>query len=538
MPHHPFRREDVPYMQAYSPVLLDNDYHTFDLLRRINPHNSPSFHDYGKKPPASVLDLGCGEGFWVLSAAKAWRWAGTQVTGFDLIDLHRNYAGEVRPEYQFASVPENVTWRRGNFVKYALPYPDETFDLVRMANLALCIPQDRWFFVLAQAHRVLKPGGKLEIIDDQLFFPQPQVPVASSPTQRSPTSKEALSLFDSDSDEEEVVIGIEDSDDPFAPLRPVLADKAVFHRLPRDIRPDPVSHRHRTNVEITKLLERLFEKMLNDKYQINPRPEEFVEDALHDLFGAEEDAMKTQEFHLAVPPRGVFEDKHIKAKRPRQSYDSVKQNLGTWLTTVDWDEKPKSVRREDNLNTAGLGGSPVREMRPVTPKAAQLLFGDHRTHASRAGVPYQPPGLVLLPTTLLPCAPAELEMHACKHMNVLLGCRHALASFALDHVDADGVSLVSEEELGEFLWDYDRFRRKRFNWPADYPDVRMEEDSGEPSPSSRPASPKLFRFLSNPGSPLSRRISQGSRRGSASAMPPMTEVRAFKVFVATKASVA
>ena len=57
--------------------------------------DSPSFHKWGKKPPADVLDLGCGEGFWVLHAAKLWKPFGTKVTGLDLIDLHNNGGGFV-----------------------------------------------------------------------------------------------------------------------------------------------------------------------------------------------------------------------------------------------------------------------------------------------------------------------------------------------------------------------------------------------------------------------------------------------------------
>ena len=40
-----------------------------------------------------------------------------------------------------------------------------------MANLALCIPYDKWEFVLGQVRRVLTPGGRLELIDDDIYFP-------------------------------------------------------------------------------------------------------------------------------------------------------------------------------------------------------------------------------------------------------------------------------------------------------------------------------------------------------------------------------
>jgi len=49
------------------------------------PLPSPSFHNYGLQPPASVLDLGCGyHGLWVREAAKAWGGFGTRIVGMDL----------------------------------------------------------------------------------------------------------------------------------------------------------------------------------------------------------------------------------------------------------------------------------------------------------------------------------------------------------------------------------------------------------------------------------------------------------------------
>lgn len=56
-----------------------------DLLLQRLTHGSPSFHDYGKKPPAKVLDLGCGPGHWALHAATVWKTA--QVTGLDIVDV-------------------------------------------------------------------------------------------------------------------------------------------------------------------------------------------------------------------------------------------------------------------------------------------------------------------------------------------------------------------------------------------------------------------------------------------------------------------
>ena len=66
-----------------------------------------------------MLDLGCGEGFWVLHAAKLWKSHHTKVTGLDLIDVHNNNVGEVNPQLEPAHTPKNVTWFRANLCRAA-----------------------------------------------------------------------------------------------------------------------------------------------------------------------------------------------------------------------------------------------------------------------------------------------------------------------------------------------------------------------------------------------------------------------------------
>lgn len=98
---HPYH-DRVPYMQAYNPILLDkcvlsriyaafladfsiaSDYHTDILLRHLS-EGRPSFHDFGKKPPATILDLGCGQGHWTLYTASVWKQS--QITGVDIVDI-------------------------------------------------------------------------------------------------------------------------------------------------------------------------------------------------------------------------------------------------------------------------------------------------------------------------------------------------------------------------------------------------------------------------------------------------------------------
>ncbi|KAF7354839.1 Methyltransf-25 domain-containing protein [Mycena sanguinolenta] len=274
---HPY--PDVPYMQAYDPVVLENERYTHYLQRRLAPIDSPTFHNYHNSPPASVLDLGCGAGLWLLDAARMWRT--TQFVGLDLVDV-------ALPAFADGAVP-NVRLVRGDFLKYALPFPDRQFELVRMANLSLCIPFQKWEYVLREAARVLAPGGRLELVDDQTFFPYGDAPVEEAigaeadseadndllsptptvqPAVPSPAIRDALSpntptprvppstpdtsaFFDSDDEEEDddVPQTSSDSDE----LQPTTPDSASEHSSSFTDAASTLVGSERGSVELKKL---------------------------------------------------------------------------------------------------------------------------------------------------------------------------------------------------------------------------------------------------------------------------------------------
>ncbi|KAF9074984.1 hypothetical protein BDP27DRAFT_1359191 [Rhodocollybia butyracea] len=208
---HPYG-DAAPYMQSYDAVALSIDRYMHKLLRRINSNNTPSFHDYSKHQetlPASILDLGCGEGHWIIDSANSWPDA--RFVGFDLVDvtlpdMHNN---------------ERIKFIRGNFVRYSLPFPPNSFDLVRVCNLSLAIPLDRWNFVLSEVHRVLQVGGRLELIDDSVCFPYGKeistVPRPKSfsegPNRRKHTSKQRLTTIGLFEDEDPILIASNDGAD-------------------------------------------------------------------------------------------------------------------------------------------------------------------------------------------------------------------------------------------------------------------------------------------------------------------------------------
>jgi SAM-dependent methyltransferase len=104
-------------------------------------------------PAMDVADIGCGEGYLTLEIA---RWA-RFVTGIDRSDdvLERAKALAAR------RAVENVTWKKGDLSR--LPLRDEAIDLaVFSQSLRYASDPER---PIAEASRVLRPGGRILILD-------------------------------------------------------------------------------------------------------------------------------------------------------------------------------------------------------------------------------------------------------------------------------------------------------------------------------------------------------------------------------------
>jgi hypothetical protein len=148
----------------------------------------------------------------------------------------------------------------------------------------------------------------------------------------------------------------------------------------------------------------------------------------------------------------------------------------------------------------------------------------------------QPPGLILWPSTFIPMEPLELEMHACKNMHVLLGCKAALWDFIQDVKGEDGRAHISQDEFNELAWEYECFRRKRFNWPAEILKSRLPIPASatiQRSPTVRSATSSEPSFFKRPGSSSGSPNSLTSPNlASNYKREELTFVRVFRVYEA------
>lgn len=108
-----------------------------------------------------VLDVGCGPGTWVLEMA----------TEFPNSDFH---GIDLRTMFPSTIKPQNTQFLQHDFFKN-LPYPNESFEFVRMRSMLGFITQTQLTHLLSEIQRVLKPSGYIELLDVeyQIYRPGP-----------------------------------------------------------------------------------------------------------------------------------------------------------------------------------------------------------------------------------------------------------------------------------------------------------------------------------------------------------------------------
>ncbi|KAK0497462.1 hypothetical protein EDD18DRAFT_154770 [Armillaria luteobubalina] len=278
-------------LDPYDPILLEQDRLTTDLLQELI--GSPSFHKYDTNPPATVLDLGCGQGYWMLHAAIAWKSYGARITGLDMVDLTRPLHDLAVPH----GVVDNISFVEGNFITSKLPFPNNSFNLVRMANLTYAIPFEKWEFVLNEVCRVLTVGGRLEIIDDHVFFPYGKIPEIQG------------SRIDPNSDLEPPQGTTTTTDNESDNTEELASDSTTLNsRSPTPV-PSTTSDPWTEQATATKELESLFEQLNDSQFGIHLHPSQFLVNTAQSVFGHARE-LRTMHLMLAPPHLGFTDESH------------------------------------------------------------------------------------------------------------------------------------------------------------------------------------------------------------------------------------
>jgi len=106
-----------------------------------------------------VLVVACGTGRGMIELAQA-----VGLTGrVDALDLSEAMIDQARAKSEKLGLSDHVHFRQGN--ARVLPYPDETFDVVYNSYMFDLIPLDGFVPILNEMARVLKPGGKLVLLN-------------------------------------------------------------------------------------------------------------------------------------------------------------------------------------------------------------------------------------------------------------------------------------------------------------------------------------------------------------------------------------
>ncbi|HEX2994959.1 MAG TPA: class I SAM-dependent methyltransferase, partial [Anaerolineales bacterium] len=81
----------------------------------------------------------------------------------DALDLSEAMLEQARTKLEKLGLSDRVQFKQGNARE--LPYPDNTFDLVYNGYMFDLIPLDGFAPILKEMARVLKPGGKLVLVN-------------------------------------------------------------------------------------------------------------------------------------------------------------------------------------------------------------------------------------------------------------------------------------------------------------------------------------------------------------------------------------
>ncbi|KAI8803625.1 S-adenosyl-L-methionine-dependent methyltransferase [Cladochytrium replicatum] len=119
------------------------------------------------KKGLTVLDIGCGSGIWLAEMHRdfpAGSYFGADISTTAFAETFKDLAGS-----------DKIQLVEGNVLE-RLPFGDNTFDFVHQQFLVYGVPEAKWPHVIAEIHRVLKPGGVADLIEPVALFSNHDTP--------------------------------------------------------------------------------------------------------------------------------------------------------------------------------------------------------------------------------------------------------------------------------------------------------------------------------------------------------------------------
>jgi ubiquinone/menaquinone biosynthesis C-methylase UbiE len=127
-------------------------------LGRLTPLKERIAADY-IKPGDRVLEIGCGTGTLALMMAQR----GTTVVG---VDASPPMLAEARRKADEASLAEAIEFHHMDVTELTDRFPPASFDVFVGTLVFSELPPETQRFALAEAHQLLRPGGRLLIVDE------------------------------------------------------------------------------------------------------------------------------------------------------------------------------------------------------------------------------------------------------------------------------------------------------------------------------------------------------------------------------------
>ena len=310
------------------------------------------------------------------------------------------------------------------------------------------IPGERWDFILSEVYRVLSPGGRLELIHDQLCFSSigPETPVGCT-----------------------FAPSIDKPDPPSNFLEAAKRKVGMKSTAPPRPKNSPYED-WETEMRNCDDIERLYLDMLAQRYGVHPQPYAVLVDALQRQFDSKS-PVNVSNAHVCLPSQDFMTRSRAAATASEpKSAKSTKKREFSISVTIDWgQDKPSKTIGKLPPPPPPAPPRPrpppppeclsLTNLPPVLSQKAASLMG--LVQLSPVGAPYQPPGVVVVHSSpegarrmrFFPMSPTELDMHSNKHVHSIISAKLALKAH-INELRGKGKPSMSREALDDALWQY------------------------------------------------------------------------------------